>query len=140
MAISIIEYLYTEVIVYRNIFPFWYLATGIVLVTVIILSIVMDLKKFGVLVLIIGAIISAIWEITLFVSGLRAYNNPLAQLIGPIPEIIYHSFSEGPATTLLGLLIIYKLRIIDLEKFKDENWTIRNEKKSKREYPTSKEL
>ena len=65
---------------------------------------------------------SIIWEGILFIFGLRDYNNPLAQVIGPIPELIYHSFAEMPATLLVGTLIIYKLGIIDLDKFKDENW------------------
>lgn len=83
----------------------------------------MHLKKFGFWILISAALMSTIWELILFLFGLRNYGNPLAQLIGPIPELIYHSFSETAATVLLGLLIIYKLGIIDLEKFKDENWT-----------------
>ncbi|MGV9203003.1 MAG: hypothetical protein ACOC44_03165 [Promethearchaeia archaeon] len=56
----------------------------------------------------------------------------MAQIVGPIPELIYHSFSETAATFLLGLLIIYKLGIIDLQQFKDENWTMR-ERKNKNE-------
>lgn len=68
---------------------------------------------------------SAVWEVILFSFGLRDYENPLARVIGPIPELIYHSISETGATILLGMLIIYKLKIINLEKFKDENWSIR---------------
>ena len=82
----------------------------------------MHLKKFGLYVLVSAAAMSTIWEVILFLFELRDYNNLLAQLIGPIPELIYHSFSETAATILLGLLIIYKIGIIDLEKFKDENW------------------
>ncbi len=82
----------------------------------------MRLKRFGFWVLISGALMSAIWESILFLFGFRSYENPLAQIIGPIPELIYHSFSETAATILLGLLVIYRLGIIDLEKFKDDNW------------------
>ena len=92
------------------------------LVISIILAIIMHFKKFGFWVLISAAAMSAIWEIILFAFGLRDYNNPLAELIGPIPELIFHSFTEVPATLLLGLLVIHKLGIIDLDKFKDENW------------------
>jgi hypothetical protein len=88
----------------------------------IFLAIIMHLKKFGFWMIISAAIMSAIWEVILFMFGLRDYNNPLAQAIGPIPELIYHSFAEMPATLLVGTLIIYKLGIIDLEKFKDGNW------------------
>ena len=88
----------------------------------------MHFKRFGFWVLISAAAMSAIWEVILFAFGLRDYNNPLAQLIGPIPELIFHSFAEMPATLLVGLLAIHKLGIIDLEKFKDENWNRSKEK------------
>ncbi len=94
----------------------------------------MRLKRFSFWVLISGAIMSAIWECILFLFGLRDYNNPLAQIVGPIPELIYHSFSETAATILLGLLIVYKLGIIDLEKFKDDNWKRTTSEKAKNKF------
>ncbi len=106
----------------RNVNYVWYIATGVMLIISILLAILMHFKKFGFWVLISSAAMSVIWEVILFIFGLRAYNNPLAQLIGPIPELIFHSFAEMPATLLVGLLLIHKLGIIDLEKFKDENW------------------
>ncbi len=122
MLLTIIDWLFTDIVIHRNIFPLWYVATGVVLVISILLSIFMHLKKFGFWILISAAAMSTIWEVILFVFGLRDYNNELAQLIGWVPELIYHSFSETAATFLLGVLLIYKLGIIDLEKFKDENW------------------
>lgn len=122
MIYSVLDWLFTDVVIHRNIFPLWYIATGAVLVFSIILSIILHLKKFGFSVLITAALMSTVWESILFMFGLRDYANPLAQLIGPIPELIYHSFSETAATFLLGLLAIHVLGIIDLEKFKDENW------------------
>jgi len=119
---ELIDWIFTDIIIHRNIFPLWYVATGIVLAISIILAISMHLKKFGLCVLISAAAMSTIWEIILFLFELRDYDNALAQLIGPIPELVYHSFSETAATVLLGLLIIYKIGIIDLEKFKDANW------------------
>ncbi len=94
----------------------------------------MRLKRFSFWVLISGAIMSAIWECILFLFGLRDYNNPLAQIVSPIPELIYHSFSETAATILLGLLIVYKLGIIDLEKFKDDNWKRTTSEKAKNKF------
>jgi len=94
----------------------------------IILAILFHLKRFGIWIFISAASLSTIWEITLFLFGLRTYNNELAYLIGWFPILIYHSFSETAATLLIGLLLIYKLGIIDLEKFKDENWKKRKEK------------
>jgi hypothetical protein len=88
----------------------------------ILLAIIMHFKKLGFWVLISAAAMSAIWEVILFIFGLRDYNNPLAQLIGPIPEIVFHSFAEMPALLLIGLLVIHKLGIIDLAKFRDDNW------------------
>ncbi|MGV9172330.1 MAG: hypothetical protein ACOC35_07165 [Promethearchaeia archaeon] len=122
---SILEWIFMEIIIHRNIFPLWYVATGIVLIASILLSIILKLKRFGFWILISAAAMSTIWEVILFGFGLRDYSNPLAQIVGPIPELIYHSFSETAATFLLGLLIIYKLGIIDLQQFKDENWTMR---------------
>ena len=100
----------------------WYIATGVMLIVSIVLAIILHFKKFGFWVLISAAAMSAIWEAILFLFGLRDYYNPLVQLVGPIPELIYHSFAEMPATLLVGLLALNKLGIIDLEKFEDENW------------------
>lgn len=122
MLLSIIDWFFTEVVIHRNIFPLWYVATGLVLAISILLAFLMHLKRFGFWILISAALMSTIWELLLFSFGLRDYNNPLAQAIGWFPELIYHSFSETAATFLLGILVIYKLGIIDLEKFKDENW------------------
>lgn len=127
---DILTWLFEEITIHRNIFPAWYIATGIALALSIILSVIMHFKKFGLLILTCGALMSAIWEIMLFAFGLRDYDNPLAKLIGPIPELIYHSFSEAAAAVLLGLLAIHKLRIINLDKFKDENWSLRQEPES----------
>ena len=126
---DVFTWLFEEITIHRNIFPAWYIATGISLVLAIILSVIMHFKKFGLLILVCGALMSATWEITLFAFGLRDYDNPLAKLIGPIPELIYHSFSEAAAAVLLGLLAIHKLRIINLDKFKDENWSLREKNK-----------
>ncbi|MHA1291406.1 MAG: hypothetical protein ACTSQJ_01915 [Promethearchaeota archaeon] len=126
--LNFIQWLFSDVIIHRNIFPLWYIATGIILVISILLAILMQLKKFGFFIMITAAAMSTIWELILFAFGLRAYENPLAQIIGPIPELIYHSFSETAATILLGLLIIYKLGIIDLDKYKDNNWKLRKKK------------
>ena len=128
MLEGIVEFLFTDIVIHRNIFPFWYTATGLVLIVAIVLAFLLKLKKFGFWILISAAAMSTIWEVILFSFGLRDYNNPLAQMVGPIPELIYHSFSETAATFLLGLLIIYKLGIIDLEKFKDYNWDKRKKK------------
>ncbi|MHA1274551.1 MAG: hypothetical protein ACTSQP_05355 [Promethearchaeota archaeon] len=125
---SLIDWFFFNIDIHRNIFPLWYIATGLVLITSIILAIILRLKRFGFWVLISAAMVSAIWELFLFFFGMRDYNNPLAQQIGWIPELIYHSFSETAATFLLGLLIIYKLGIIDLEKYKDKNWKKRIQK------------
>ncbi|MGQ4873679.1 MAG: hypothetical protein ACP6IY_06335 [Promethearchaeia archaeon] len=126
--ISLIDWFFISIDIHRNIFPLWYIATGLVLITSIILAIILRLKRFGFWVLISAAMVSAIWELFLFFFGMRDYNNPLAQQIGWLPELIYHSFSETAATFLLGLLIIYKLGIIDLEKYKDNNWKNRMQK------------
>ena len=122
ILLIIIDWLFTDIVIHRNILPLWYIATSIVLGLSIFLSVLMKLKKFGFTVLLVGAVMSATWEIILFMFGLRSYDNPLSNLIGPIPELIFHSFAEMPATLLIGILAIYKLGIIDLEKFKDENW------------------
>ncbi len=121
-TLNILDWLFTDVVIHRNINFIWYIATGVMLGISILLAVLMHLKKFGFWILISAAIMSIIWEGILFIFGLRDYNNPLAQVIGPIPELIYHSFAEMPATLLVGTLIIYKLGIIDLDKFKDENW------------------
>jgi len=128
-----LEWIFTDVVIHRNIFPLWYVATGIMFAISIILAIIMHLRKFGFWTLITAAAMSTIWEVILFTFGLRDYNNPLAQLIGPIPELIYHSFSETASAVLLGLLIIYKIGLIDLEKFKDENWKNNSNTKGKTE-------
>ena len=122
MILNIIDWMFTDVIIHRNIFPLWYIATGIVLASSIILSIIFKLKRFGFWILISAAFLSTVWEVILFLFGLRSYDNELANLVGWLPELIYHSFSETAATFLLGVFLIYKLGIIDLEKFKDENW------------------
>jgi len=131
LSVSFWDWIFTEVIIHRNIFPLWYVATGIVLASSIILCALMKLKRFGFWVLISGALLSTIWELILFLFGLRSYDNPLAQMIGWLPELIYHSFSETAATFLIGLLVIYKLGIINLDKFKDANWKARNIKNQK---------
>jgi len=122
MILNIVDWMFTDVIIHRNIFPLWYIATGIVLASSIVLSIILKLKRFGFWILISAAFLSTVWEVILFLFGLRNYDNELATLIGWLPELIYHSFSETAATFLLGLYLIYKFGIIDLEKFKDENW------------------
>lgn len=122
MILNVIDWIFTEVVIHRNIFPLWYVATGIVLASSIVLSVLLKLKRFGFWILISAAILSTVWEVILFLFGLRNYDNELANVVGWLPELIYHSFSETAATFLLGLLLIYKLGIVDLEKFKDENW------------------
>ena len=117
MLLKVIDWLFTDVIIHRNIDILWYIAITINLILAIMLAIITGLKRFGCAVLVTGAIMSAIWETTLFLFGYRAYDNELARLVGPIPELIYHSFAEWPATMLIGLIAIYKLGIIDLEKF-----------------------
>jgi len=135
-----IDWLFTDIIIHRNIPAVWYVVTGIILAIAILLSILMHLKKFGFCILISAAAMSTVWEALLFAFGLRDYNNPLAQVIGPIPELIYHSFSETGATFLLGILVIYKLGIIDLEKFKDENWNKKTRLDNKNATPENKEV
>ncbi|MEX2682849.1 MAG: hypothetical protein Q6373_014760 [Candidatus Sigynarchaeota archaeon] len=128
IAITEANWLFSAITINRNVFPGWYVATGIVLVVSIFLSIATHLKKFGCIVLLTGAAMSASWEIILFAFGFRSYDNPLARVIGPVLELIYHSFSETGATILLGVIIVYKIGIIDLDKFKDEKWMILSNK------------
>lgn len=102
----------------RNIAWYWNVATLVLLVVGLVLAWRTGLLKFGCAVLVCGAAMSLLWEVNLYVLGMRLYDNALAELLTPVPEMIYHAFSETGAPLLVGMLGIEKLGIIDLDRFR----------------------
>ncbi len=110
---------FVDIDVNRIPFPAWNIATLVLLAVGILLAIKYKLKKFGFFILLSGALMSLVWELTLYAAGMREYDNELAQLITPIPEIIYHAFSETGAPLLVGTILIDRAGFINLDKYRD---------------------
>ena len=74
--------------------------------------------RFSLYLYAVPAFICLVWEAVLFAIGSRTYTGGEAWAV---LELMYHALTEAGPGLILMMVIGHKLKIIDLEEFKDDN-------------------
>ncbi|MFX0134575.1 MAG: hypothetical protein ACFFDN_13120 [Candidatus Hodarchaeota archaeon] len=113
-----LDWLVIPIQTHRYINIWWYVATFILAVIALGLAYKYKILKIGILIWFSGLIWGLLWEVTLFLMGGRTYTS--MNVLGFLPELIYHNLTEVGTPFLFGFIGLYKLNIINLERYHDE--------------------
>lgn len=98
----------------------WVLATVTVTILTFVFAWRVKLLNLGIKVWIAGILLDFIWEMALVLTGMRFFTSMLyIGFLGAILEILLHGATETGSFLLLGVLVIYKLKLINLDAYKD---------------------
>ncbi|MCK5562043.1 MAG: hypothetical protein KAJ51_15695 [Thermoplasmata archaeon] len=102
-------------VISRQISNSWYIFMLILMIIAIILAYYFRLKRFSAFLWLFSGIIGLVWESILFVTGVRTYT------FSPVLELLYHALTEAGPGLIIMVIFAWKVGIIDLTEFKDEN-------------------
>ncbi|NVM03662.1 MAG: hypothetical protein HWN67_15130 [Candidatus Helarchaeota archaeon] len=113
-----LEWLFTPIQTHRYINIWWYVATFVLAVIALGLAYRYKILKIGLLIWFSGMIWGFTWEIPLLAIGGRSYTS--MNILGFLPELIYHNLTEVGTPFLFGFIALYKFNIIDLSRYQEE--------------------
>ena len=115
---------YEVTVISREISNSWYIFMLILMIVAILLAYYFQLKRFSALLWLFSGIIGLVWESILFATGVRTYT------FSPVLELLYHALTEAGPGLIIMVIFAWKVGIIDLSEFKDENLKQPQEKSS----------
>ena len=115
-----IEGMMAAIYIIRHMKNFYYICMAALSFIAIYMSCRMGFVRFCTYLWLFSGSICFLWELTLFLLGSRSYNH--LELI----ELFYHAITEAGPGLIIMTLTAHKLGIIDISRYKDSGFTLRN--------------
>ncbi len=107
----------TPITTYRYVENWYYLVMFGFLVLAFLLAKRGGIIKFGLIFYGIGVVLNFLWEANMIIQGVRVYQSGFEFAV----QLLFHVLTEFGPFTIIIVLIAEKLRLVDLDKYRDEN-------------------